>query len=331
MIAGGVSVTSKEILNSATLRVSERSKKRLLLEFADRGVVNGEPMPARSSTKLSEYAALNDLFSNTVESDKVRLDGDIIRGDALDVLSNQEAGSVAAIVTDPPYGIAYHSNYHVGKNPHAPITNDWNFQIGTFLDAAERVLCDGGAVYLFTRWDVYPLWAKEVPPSLTLKNAIIWKKDNWSSGDLTGNFGNQYEIAMFITKGRHKLRGHRWSNVWDFARIPAKKLRMPAEKPVGLYERAILSSSDPGSIVIDPFCGSGTMAEAAILTGRRFLCCDMDPKMVMMARSRVGLSLPTDLSPVSRSVPLCPVFNVHPPDISLWGLHPEDLLEMRGE
>lgn len=272
---------------------------------------------------------MNDLFTATIEPIKPKLDGDVIRADALDVLGAQEPGSVAVIVTDPPYGIAYHSNYHVGKNPHAPIANDWNFQISAFLDSAERALCDGGAVYLFTRWDVYPLWAKEIPPSLVLKNAIIWKKDNWSSGDLTGNFGNQYEIAMFITKGRHKLRGHRWPNVWDFPRIPAKKLRMPAEKPVGLYERAIMSSSDPDNLVVDPFCGSGTMAEAAILTGRRFLCCDLDPKMVAMARTRVGLPLLPDVSSMPRTVPPCPVFNVRPPDISLWGLHPEDLLAIQ--
>lgn len=254
------------------------------------------------------------------------LPGDIVRGDAIDVLASQEPGSVATIVTDPPYGIAYHSNHHKGKNPHAPIAGDWNFQIGAYLAVAERALRDGGAIYLFTRWDVCPLWAKEIPPSLSLKNAIIWKKDNWSSGDLTGNFGNQYEIAMFIVKGRHKLRGRRWPNVWDFPRIPAKRLRMPAEKPVGLYERAILSSCDPGDLVIDTFCGSGTAAEAAISTGRRFLCCDMDPKMVAMSRARVGLTPLPDCDPAPRSVvPRCPVFNIAPPDISLWGLHPEDV------
>lgn len=265
---------------------------------------------------------MGDLFSAT-------RDGDVIRGDALDVLASLEPGSVAAIVTDPPYGIAYHSNYYKDKNPHEPIANDWNFQIGTYLDVAERALKPGGAIYLFTRWDVYPIWAREVPPSLSLKNAIVWKKDNWSSGDLTGNFGNQYEIAMFLTKGRHRLRGKRWPNVWDFPRIPAKKLRMPAEKPVGLYERCILSSSDPGDLIIDTFCGSGTAAEAAIAAGRRFLCCDMDPKMVAMSRERVGLPPLPDTATPRRKAPACPIFNVAPPDISLWGLHPEDLLDFQ--
>jgi DNA modification methylase len=250
--------------------------------------------------------------------------GDIVLADALDLLSSVEPGSAQVVITDPPYGIAFHSNHYKDKNPHSPIAGDWNFQVGAFLSAAERALADGGAVYLFTRWDVYPLWAKEVPPSLALKNAIVWRKDNWSSGDLTGNFGGQYELCMFLTKGRHRLRGRRWSNVWDFPRIHAKRLRMPAEKPVGLYERAICSSSDPGALVVDPFCGSGTCAEAAISTGRMYLCGDMDRKMVDMARERARLpALPGSEPP--RRLPPCPVFRVEPPDPSLWGLHPEDV------
>ena len=54
----------------------------------------------------------------------------------------------AVIVTDPPYGVAYHSNRYVEKNPHAPVARDWNFQIGPFLSAAAGALRDGGALYL---------------------------------------------------------------------------------------------------------------------------------------------------------------------------------------
>lgn len=177
---------------------------------------------------------------------------------------------------------------------------------------------------MFTRFDVFPIWAKEIPPSLAMKNSIVWKKDNWSSGDLTGNFGFQYEMIMFVVKGRHTIRGKRWPNVWDFPRVPAKKLRMPAEKPVGIFERSIEASSDPGDLIVDTFGGSGTAAEAAINTGRRFLVCDVDKKMIRIARKRVGLPLYEDDLP-PRAPPVCPIFNVSPPDPSLWGLHPEDM------
>jgi site-specific DNA-methyltransferase (adenine-specific) len=65
---------------------------------------------------------------------------------------------------------------------------------------------------------------------------------------------------------------------------------MPAEKPLVLYERAIESSSDRGDLIVDPFCGSGTCAEACVNLSRHFLMGDIDKKMVQIARERAGLS-----------------------------------------
>ena len=65
-----------------------------------------------------------------------------------------------------------------------------------------------------------------------------------------------------------------------------------------------------------------------MLTKRRFLCADIEPNMVAMSRRRVGLpSVEQDAPP---AVPRCPVFRVTPPDISLWGLHPEDVCSVIG-
>lgn len=258
---------------------------------------------------------------------RIQTGGDIRLSDAVTLLGSLVSEGASAIIADPPYGIAYHSNYHKGKNPHAPIANDWNFQIGAFLRSADRALKDGGALYLFTRFDVYPLWAMELPPTLSLKNIIVWDKGNHSSGDLTGNFGFRHEFIMFAVKGRHIVRGKRWPNIWSFPRIPHERQRMPAEKPIELYERAISSSSDVGDLVIDPFCGSGTLPEAAMRLGRRFLAGDIDPKMVSMSRRRVGLDDKLDHLEMPQMVPACPIFNVVPPDPSMWGVHPEDLSE----
>ena len=221
------------------------------------------------------------LFAEPELADKpVEVGSDIVLSDALTLLGSVNAGTAAVIITDPPYGIAYHSNHHKDKNPHAPIMGDWNFQIGSFFRAADRALKDGGALYLFTRFDVYPLWATELPQSLSLKNLIVWDKGNHSSGDLTGNFGFRHELIMFMVKGRHELRGNRWPNIWNAPRVSHDRMRMPAEKPALLYHRAICASSDPGDLAVDPFCGSGTLAEAAKLAGRRFLAGDIDRNMV---------------------------------------------------
>jgi site-specific DNA-methyltransferase (adenine-specific) len=254
---------------------------------------------------------------------------DVRHVDALGMLRGLDAASVPLIITDPPYGIGYHSNHYKDKNPHAPIANDWNFQISAFLAECSRVLKDGGALYMFCRWDVTPLWMPYISGDLKLKTVVVWVKDNWSAGDLTGSFGNQYEQMLFITKGRHKLRGKRWSNVWEFPRVPARKLLHPAQKPVDLLQRAILASSDEGDVVVDPFAGSGSTGEAAQLARREYLLGDVDAKMVALARKRLGLSVLDD-EPVEAPEPVT-AYHFEPPDPSEWGVHPEDLAVIRDE
>lgn len=243
--------------------------------------------------------------------------------DAIALLRSFAAESVDLIVSDPPYGIGYHSNYYKDKNPHAPIANDWNFSIGTFLTECSRVLKPAGAIYLFCRWDVTPLWMPYIVQPLKLKTLIAWVKDNWSAGDLEGSFGNQYEQILFIAKGRHKLRGKRWSNVWSFPRVPSKQLLHPAQKPVDLLARAIAASSDVGALVVDPFCGSGSTGEACKLTGRQFVLGDVDPVMVELASKRVGADCVIGAPVVPAPTPSN--YELPLPTLAEYGLHPEDV------
>jgi len=247
---------------------------------------------------------------------------EVVLQDAIALLAAQTDDSVPLIIADPPYGIAYHSNHYKDKNPHAPVMNDWNFQIGRFLLECERVLVEGGALYLFSRWDVSPLWVPAIPSTLTLKTVIVWVKNNWSAGDLTGCFGNQYEQLLFIAKGRHLLRGKRWSNVWRFPRVSSTTMLHPTQKPVPLLERAIRSSSDEGDLVLDPFCGSGSTGEAAANAKRRFLLGDIDPHMVNISRARLGLSL---LELDDRQEVEYTDYRPTVPDAASWGIHPEEL------
>jgi site-specific DNA-methyltransferase (adenine-specific) len=247
----------------------------------------------------------------------------VTHADCLDVLNGLPDGSVPLIVADPPYGVGYHSNYYRRGNPHAPITNDWNFQIVPFLQEAARVLAEGGALYLFCRWDVSPLWLPHIAcAGLKVKTKIVWVKDNWTAGDLQGCFGSQYEEILFAVKGAHKLRGHRYPNVWQFPRVPPSRLLCPGQKPVELLERAIEASSDRGDVVLDPFCGSGSTGEAAANAGRRYILADVDPRMVRTARLRLGL--PAESAPGEQPA-APPPWEPLPADPADWGVHPEEL------
>jgi len=186
------------------------------------------------------------------------------------------------------------------------------------------VLKPGGVCYLFTRWDVYPIWVREIPPGLGLKNFIAWVKDNHSAGDLTGNFGFKWEGIMVLTKGRHQLRGVRWPNVWEFPRVPFKQQLHPAEKPVELLQRAIEASSDKGDLIVDPFAGSGATGEAARYSGRNALLGDVDLDYVRKGRNRLGLSV-GNLETPARAIPTSSEYSPKLCLDALEGVHPEDI------
>jgi site-specific DNA-methyltransferase (adenine-specific) len=89
---------------------------------------------------------------------------------------------------------------------------------------------------------------------------------------------------------RHLARGKFATNIW---RVPSlkgsskEKCGHPSQKPIKLIERIVLSSSDPGDLVLDPFLGSGTTAVAAETHRRRWLGIEIDSNYVALARSRV--------------------------------------------
>jgi len=67
--------------------------------------------------------------------------------------------------------------------------------------------------------------------------------------------------------------------------------RHPTQKPIALLDRVIRCSTDPGALVLDPFCGSGTTGVAAVALGRRFIGIDAEPEYVELSRARIRAQL----------------------------------------
>jgi DNA modification methylase len=83
-----------------------------------------------------------------------------------------------------------------------------------------------------------------------------------------------------------------WTDVTPIISGTAERLGYPTQKPVALLERIIQASTNPGDLVLDPFCGCGTTIEAAENLGRRWIgiditICAIDVITERLARSRV--------------------------------------------
>src|SRR6202011_3390484 len=104
----------------------------------------------------------------------------------------------------------------------------------------------------------------------------------WKSG--TAPHLNNFELGQY---GRNR------TNVWDYAGVNTfrsgrmDELQMhPTVKPVALVADAIKDCSKQGDIVLDPFCGSGTILIAAERTGRKARALEIDPAYVDVAVRR---------------------------------------------
>lgn len=78
-------------------------------------------------------------------------------------------------------------------------------------------------MYMFCSFDKIDFFKSEIEKYFTVKNIIIWRKNNHTAGDLDAQFGKQYEMIILANKGRRPFNGVRLTDVWDFKRISPEK------------------------------------------------------------------------------------------------------------
>lgn len=194
-------------------------------------------------------------------------------GDAtsVDAVGSLMGDSMAdSVFTDPPYGYKYKSNH---QTKHGMLEND--DKILDFLPCAYSYMKENSSIYLCASHQTAHKWRTMMDVHFEHKNLIVWKKNNWSMGDLSGAFACQHELIFFAHKGRIELRGERSRDVWDFDRDPPKD--HPTQKPIEMVEFAISKVTDPGAIVMDLFGGAGSTLIACEKTNRKCFMMEIDP------------------------------------------------------
>lgn len=97
-------------------------------------------------------------------------------------------------------------------------------------------------------------------------------------------------------KPRRKLRpeddtgapiGNCWTDIDPINSQALERLGYPTQKPIALLERIISASSNPGDVVLDPFCGCGTAVVAAQKLDRKWIGIDITHLAVSLIRTRL--------------------------------------------
>jgi site-specific DNA-methyltransferase (adenine-specific) len=101
--------------------------------------------------------------------------------------------------------------------------------------------------------------------------------------------------------------GVKLQNLWDdvpaIGSQSAERLGYPTQKPVALLERIIQVSSNPGDVVLDPFCGCGTTIDAAEKLGRDWIGIDITQLAITLIKKRLFDTYGYNLQFVSASTP----------------------------
>jgi site-specific DNA-methyltransferase (adenine-specific) len=115
------------------------------------------------------------------------------------------------------------------------------------------------------------------------------------------HFPSKVTGALRLKMYADETRGERLQSIWtDIPPISAnakERLGYPTQKPVALLERIISASSNPGDVVLDPFCGCGTTVHAAEKLGRRWIGIDVTHLAIALIQRRLRDAFGADLKP----------------------------------
>lgn len=205
-------------------------------------------------------------------------------GDCRDVLATLDRSTIDAVITDPPYGMAWDTDskrFTGGSIERGEGVERWG-------DVEQDAVPFDPAPWLtFPRVVLFGCnhYAARLPVGTTL----VWIKKNEPQ---FGTFLSDAEVAWM--KGGY--------GVYCFQKPFPPPSRMfegggktlhPCQKPIDLMRWCMDVAKVPvGGTVLDPYCGSGTVGVACLLTGRNYIGIEIDERYAAVARQRIAAADP---------------------------------------
>ncbi len=276
----------------------------------------------------------------------------LYHGDCLEVmdtlLAKHPGGVFDMIFADPPYflsngGITCHAGRMVKVDK-----GDWDKSRGPaenhnfnteWLKRCQALLKPNGTLWVSgTHHVIFSVGYAMQQLGMKILNQVTWQKPNPPPNLACRYFTHSTETILWAAKNeqsRHRFNyadmkrangDKQMKDVWTFtAPKPMEKLhgKHPTQKPVALLERIVLSSSNPGGLVLDPFMGSGTTAFVCAVLARAFVGIERDSGYIDLSLRRLDATTPdlavrifvavqsqNDLEPfrgrIDRSAPMSP-------------------------
>ncbi|NJL20262.1 MAG: site-specific DNA-methyltransferase [Leptolyngbyaceae cyanobacterium SM1_3_5] len=100
------------------------------------------------------------------------------------------------------------------------------------------------------------------------------------------------QLKRYLDQSAGTIFGSVWTDIAPLNSMAKERLGYPTQKPVALMERIVQASSNPGDIVLDPFCGCGTAVHAAEKLGRSWIGIDITHLAISLIENRLLCAFP---------------------------------------
>ena len=226
--------------------------------------------------------------------------------------------SVDLIFADPPYNLQLKDTlYRPDQTAVEAVTQDWD-KFNTYkeydnfteqwLKESKRILKKGGALWVIGSYhNILRVGTSIQNHGFWILNDIIWHKTNPMPNFRGTRFTNAHETLLWCTTSREAKYTFNYQNLKElndgkqmrsdwYIPICSGKERLrennnqrshPTQKPEALMYRIILSSTNKGDIILDPFLGSGTTAVITKKLQRNFIGIEQDKEYISLAKKRL--------------------------------------------
>ena len=245
-----------------------------------------------------------------------------ILGDTFSILPLLPIKFVDLLIADPPYNLDKNFN---GKKFKKTSDEMYEEYTESWIKSVLPLLKEDATIYVCCDWQSSPTIGKVLKKYFYIQNRITWQREK-GRGALS-NWKNGMEDIWFATVSKHytfnvdKVKVRRkviapykvdgkpkdWeetaegnfrntypSNFWDDISIPywsmPENTAHPTQKPEKLIAKLILASSNPGSIVLDPFLGSGTTSVTAKKLGRHYIGIEENEQYCVWTEKRLEMA-----------------------------------------
>ena len=184
------------------------------------------------------------------------------------------------VVTDPPYNVDVEETAGKILNDNMSDGDFYQFLLSMFTQV-ENHMEDDASIYVFhadTEGLNFRKAFKEA--GFYLSGCCIWKKNSLVLGRSPYQWQHEPCLYGWKKKGKHQwFSDRKQTTIWEYDR-PKSSRDHPTMKPIQLMAYPIQNSSMRGTIVLDPFLGSGSTLIAADQTGRVCYGIELDEKFV---------------------------------------------------